>query len=81
VWDAYWVPKYDSFGRITHGRTGIVYTVDLVRGMDVYRVRLPGEDPAFTAPVQLGFGLGLPVGIVVMALLGAVAVRRRVAAG
>jgi len=79
VWDAYWVPKYDSFGRITHGRTGIVYTVDLVRGMDVYRVRLPGE-AEFTAPASLGLGDGLPVALVLVALLGAVVVRRRVTA-
>ncbi len=78
VWDAYWVPKYDTFGRITHRRTSIVYAVDLVRGMDVYRVALPGE-AAFTAPVELGLGDGLPVALVVGALLGAVVVRRRVA--
>ncbi|MGN6575250.1 MAG: hypothetical protein ACTHKG_06155 [Nocardioides sp.] len=78
VWDAYWVPKYDSFGRITHGRTNIVYAVDLVRGMDVYRVDLPGEKSGFTAPVELGVGDGLPVALVVAAMLGAVVVRRRV---
>ena len=30
VWDAYWVPKYDDFGRITKKRTHLVYTVDAV---------------------------------------------------
>jgi hypothetical protein len=79
VWDAYWVPRYDDFGRITHGRTDIVYTVDLVRGMDVYHVTLPGED-GFSAPVQLGTAPagGLPAGFLATALVAALVVRRRV---
>ncbi len=40
VWDAYWVPRWDN-GRVV-GQTNIVYTADLVRGIDVLRVDLPG---------------------------------------
>ena len=86
VWDAYWVPKYDSFGRITHRRTSIVYTVDLVRGMDVYNVDLPGGDK-IAQPAQLGAGNpftlmswpdGAPVLLVLGALVGSAVLRRRV---
>ena len=86
VWDAYWVPKYDSFGRITHRRTSIVYTVDLVRGLDVYNVALPGGD-RIAQPAQLGAGLsaiswpdGLPAVLVLGALVGSAVLRRRVRA-
>ncbi len=86
VWDAYWVPKYDSFGRITHRRTSIVYAVDLVRGLDVYNVALPGERQV-AAPAQLGPGNpfellswpdGAPVLLVLGALAGSAVLRRRV---
>jgi hypothetical protein len=86
VWDAYWVPKYDSFGRITHRRTSIVYTVDLVRGMDVYNVALPGRD-RIAPPARLGAGLGavawpdgVPAMLVLGALVGSAVLRRRVPA-
>ena len=86
VWDAYWVPKYDSFGRITHRRTSIVYTVDLVRGMDVYNVALPGRD-RIAPPARLGVGLsavswpdGVPAVLVLGALVGSAVLRRRVPA-
>lgn len=42
VWDAYWVPARTKTGVATSGRTNIVYTVDAVRGLDVYTVDLPG---------------------------------------
>jgi hypothetical protein len=44
VWDAYWVPVYNQNGTATGKRTNIVYAVDLVRGLDVYTVTLPGQD-------------------------------------
>lgn len=43
VWDAYWVPVYNKNGTATGKRTNVVYTVDLVRGLDVYTVALPGS--------------------------------------
>ncbi len=42
VWDAMWVPVYEN-GRMTKRRTDVVYSIDLVRGLDVYDVRVPGE--------------------------------------
>lgn len=41
VWDAYWVPERDASGRQTGRKTNIVYTADLVRGVDVFEVDLP----------------------------------------
>jgi hypothetical protein len=38
VWDAMWLPVYTDDGRRTHRRTGLVYSIDLVRGLDVYDV-------------------------------------------
>lgn len=47
VWDAYWVPDFEEKGGSGHvgtgGLTNIVYTVDLVRGLDVYTVDLPKQ--------------------------------------
>ena len=42
VWDAMWVPVYRN-GRITGRMTDVVYAVDLVRGLDVYDVKVPSE--------------------------------------
>jgi hypothetical protein len=44
VWDAYWVPVRDKRGRATSKKTNIVYTADLVRGLDVFEVDLPSKD-------------------------------------
>ncbi len=86
VWDSYWVPVYDKRGVDTGGKTNLVYSVDLVRGLDVYAVDLPGST-ATTNPVPLGVGGaldgaawsrgGLPVTVVLLALAGAVVLRRR----
>lgn len=43
VWDSYWVPVYRRSGVMTARKTNLAYSVDLVRGMDVYRVDLPGS--------------------------------------
>jgi len=48
VWDAYWVPQRDRKGRATSTKTNIIYTTDLVRGLDVYEVDLPGTEPQET---------------------------------
>ncbi len=45
VWDAYWVPQRNKNGVATGAKTNIVYTVDAVRGLDVYTVDLPGAVP------------------------------------
>jgi hypothetical protein len=46
VWDSYWVPVYNRKGAMTDQRTNIAYSVDLVRGLDVYTVDLPGAAEA-----------------------------------
>ncbi len=87
VWDSYWAPVFDKSGKQTGRSTNIVYAVDLVRGLDVYSVDLPGS--ASTAnPVPLvaasslwgdgGMaGAATPLGVVLAALVGAVLLRRR----
>ena len=81
VWDAMWVPVYKD-GRMTSRRTNLVYAIDLVRGLDVYRVKLPGTSTsgAATVPPVAGPTGGwrtpsLPVGLVGAALLSAVLLR------
>ncbi|HSE55214.1 MAG TPA: hypothetical protein VLB03_05745, partial [Nocardioidaceae bacterium] len=49
VWDAYWVPRYTKDG-LARGKTNLAYSVDAVRGLDVYRVALPGNRPAAVSP-------------------------------
>jgi hypothetical protein len=44
VWDAYWVPQRDRRGVALRTKTNVVYTTDLVRGLDVYEVDVPGRD-------------------------------------
>ena len=44
VWDAYWVPQRNAKGVAPAKKTNIVYTTDLVRGLDVYEVDVPGKD-------------------------------------
>ncbi|MCW3011375.1 MAG: hypothetical protein JWO90_1779, partial [Solirubrobacterales bacterium] len=60
VWDAYWVPARNADGTIKAGRekTNIVYTADLVRGLDVFEVSdLPPAvevgEPTASAPDPL----------------------------
>ncbi|MDF2145225.1 hypothetical protein [Knoellia sp. p5-6-4] len=50
VWDSYWVPVYNRKGSMTNQRTNIAYSVDLVRGLDVYTVDLPGDTGAVLEP-------------------------------
>ena len=85
VWDAMWVPVYEQ-GRQTGAKTRLVYAVDLVRGLDVYRVTLPGQTPPATTSTSPSDNLlssaGLPVGVLGGALaLSAALARRRRASG
>ena len=84
VWDAYWVPVYNTSGRMTQRKTSLVYAVDLVRGLDVYNVTLPGQSRSTTAArlgttsfATLGPGDGLSATLVAAALLGSMVLRRR----
>lgn len=82
VWDAYWVPARNKKGVAGSGKTNIVYTVDAVRGLDVYTVDLPGSA---TPPPLLGslgtYGGANPAGTVlafgVVGLAGLTMLRRR----
>ena len=83
VWDAYWVPQRSKNGVASPNKTNIVYTVDAVRGLDVYTVDLPGSGGA--TPPLLGSvgGTGsadpavavLALGM--MGMAGAMTARRR----
>ena len=87
VWDAMWVPVYDSSGRRTAATSNVVYAIDLVRGLDVYAVDVPGDGtgavpassvvPRRSAADRAAAG-ALPVGLVGGAMAVAVVVRRRV---
>ncbi len=57
VWDAYFVPEYGADGRATGKRTNLVYTADLVRGLDIVEVALP---PDLTPNPVNGRGGGSP---------------------
>jgi len=84
VWDAMWVPVYKN-GRMTPARTNVVYAIDLIRGLDVYAVDVPGDGrgalpPSSAADPSLGDQLAtgaLPIGLVGAAMLLAFALRRR----
>ena len=43
VWDDMWVPVYDAKGRQTGRTSNVLYSIDLVRGLDVYAVDVPGD--------------------------------------
>jgi hypothetical protein len=80
VWDSYWLPVYDKAGAMTSRKTNLAYSVDLVRGLDVYRVDLPGTSYDTSANPSAGGGWSGPVGTaggVGAALLVALLIRRR----
>ena len=82
VWDAYWVPQRNKNGVATGGKTNIVYTVDAVRGLDVYTVDLPGTAPGDVLLGSVG-GADPALGVLALGLIGlaglATARRRRLA--
>ncbi len=51
VWDAYWVPERTAKGVATGRKTNIVYTADLIRGVDVFTVDLPGVESDSSLPL------------------------------
>ncbi len=88
VWDAMWVPGYDRHGDQTGRSTNVVYSIDLVRGLDVYSVDVPGKvgiEPTTGAPgrdvVGAAAAAALPLGLVLGTLLVALGVRRRARRG
>lgn len=88
VWDSYWVPVYNQSGVATGRRTNLAYSVDLVRGLDVYAVDLPGG-VELTSEVSLAstdpFAAlswpedALPITLVGSAILVFLVLRRRAA--
>ncbi|GAA1910575.1 hypothetical protein [Nocardioides marmoribigeumensis] len=79
VWDAMWAPVYKD-GRQTGRKTSYVYSIDLVRGLDVSRVALPGTTAARSAastPAAPAGGRvpGAPLGLVGAALVSAALLR------
>ena len=81
VWDSYWMPVYNAKGVMTAKKTNLAYSVDLVRGIDVYRVDLPGTtwdtSTASIAPVSSGWLTGGPLAGALVAMVVAVLLRRR----
>jgi hypothetical protein len=77
VWDSYWVPKYGKAGRMTDQKTSLVYSIDLIRGLDVYRVDLPGR-PRLDQATRLGSIEGAAALGLLSVVLVSVALRRRV---
>ncbi|ABL82781.1 MULTISPECIES: hypothetical protein [unclassified Nocardioides] len=86
VWDAMWVPVYGADGRRTGATSNVVYSIDLVRGLDVYAVDVPGDGigalPSSAAVPTRGTAARasdsvLPAGLLGLALALALAVRRR----
>jgi hypothetical protein len=81
-----WLPVYDDQGRQTGKKSNVVYAIDLVRGLDVYSVDVPGDghgaspqpgvSPERSAVDRAAEGV-LPLGLLGVALALTVAVRRR----
>ncbi|MGI8646141.1 MAG: hypothetical protein ACR2JD_07470 [Nocardioides sp.] len=66
VWDTMWVPVYDAKGRRTTRSTNICYSIDRVRGLDVYDFDVPGSG-ASAMLSEGGTGLAdaaVPLGVV-----------------
>jgi len=85
VWDAMWVPQYNAAGQQTGKDSNVVYAIDLVRGLDVYSVDVPGKvgiEPTRAGVPQSTLGDlaaagAVPAGLVGGALALVMAVRRR----
>jgi hypothetical protein len=88
VWDSYWMPVYNKNGVATGKKTNLAYSVDLVRGLDVYAVDLPGG-VELTSEVDLSLAStnpfavfswpedALPISLTILGMLGYVVLRRR----
>ena len=80
-----WMPVYDRKGHLTGRTSNVVYSIDLVRGLDVYLVDVPGDGIGATptpgvvrgSDSPLSLSSMLPVGVIGAALALALGVRRR----
>ena len=85
VWDAMWVPQYNAAGEQTGKTSNVVFAIDLVRGLDVYSVDVPGKigiEPTRAGVPErtvgdLAAASAVPAGLVGGALALVVALRRR----
>ncbi len=86
VWDAMWLPVYDARGRQTNRKSNVVYSIDLVRGLDVYSVDVPGDgrgsDPApevspARSVIDRAAAAAVPMGLLGGAIALTVSLRRR----
>ena len=85
VWDAMWLPVYDRSGHLSGRTSNVVYSIDLVRGLDVYVVDVPGDGigatptPGVTrgSDSPLSLSSVLPAGLLGGAVALALGVRRR----
>ena len=68
-----WVPAYDAKGRQTGRTSNVLYSIDLVRGLDVYSVDVPGDGRGSEPPpgplpvptaVDRAVGAAVPMGLV-----------------
>ncbi len=72
VWDSYWVPVYNSRGVATGKKTNLAYSVDLVRGLDVFAVDVKGDSVgAVPDPALLPGGVGTDLSLDSAAPVGA----------
>ncbi len=60
TWDAYWLPQRRANGTAELPRTNILYQVDLINGLTVYRVDLPGGNAAQRATTAGATQTSLP---------------------
>jgi hypothetical protein len=78
-----WVPVYDARGRQTGKKSNVVYSIDLVRGIDVYSVDVPGRVGILPRGVDAAArNLGdvasaAPAGVVLGTMALSLVVRRR----
>jgi hypothetical protein len=78
VWDSMWVPVYNRNGVATSQRTNLVYSVDLVRGLDVYVVDVPGDGVGTVPSVEVAPAVAVgPVALVAGSAVAALLVHRR----
>jgi hypothetical protein len=52
TWIPYFVPGRDPFGRLTGLTSDLIYTADVVRGIDVLKFTPPGTSPAATVGLE-----------------------------
>ena len=60
-----WAPVYNRKGVATGQRTNLVYSVDLVRGLDVYVVDVPGDGVGTVPSVEVATSPALASGVVI----------------